>query len=106
MKAVLSFLLVVLISMVHGNTQPVIKNTRAEACVDGKCGSVCAWDGEKIFQNDELNQKGKCRHLQCTSDFSVKITNCPVDITGKYHWVGKDNTKLYPDCCGFKTLKT
>lgn len=80
MKVVLlSFLLTVCVSLCYGVSQPVIKNTRAEGCIDGVCASHCAWDGVKIFPGDNLNQPGKCRHLRCSSDFSIYITPCPVD---------------------------
>lgn len=63
----------------HGMSQPIIPNTRAEGCFDGKCGSHCAWDGVKFFPFDNVNQPGKCRVLACKSNFDITITNCPYD---------------------------
>lgn len=92
--------LFVIINTCYGFSQPVIRNTRAEGCVDGRCGSHCSWDGAKLFPGDNLNQKGKCRLLRCDSNFDIYITPCPFDMTGKTEYVDQDNNKLYPECCG------
>jgi hypothetical protein len=78
-SGLISFVVLVLVGYVAAVSQPIIPNTRAEGCNEGTCGSHCAWDGAKIFPNDNLNQPGKCRMLACSSDFSVRITNCPFD---------------------------
>lgn len=103
MKIIL--ILVALFSIINiclGYSQPVIKNTRAEGCIDGQCGSHCAWDGAKLFPGDNLNQIGKCRLLRCASNFDILITPCPFDMTGQTEYINKDDSKAYPDCCGKK----
>jgi len=106
MKIVLlCFMLMSLLTLTFGYSQPIIQNTRAEGCIDGTCGSHCAWDEAKLFPGDNLNQPGKCRLLRCSSDFNIYITPCPFDMTGQYEWIGKDSSKLYPDCCGKKTRR-
>ncbi|CRL05043.1 CLUMA_CG018085, isoform A [Clunio marinus] len=102
---ILSGFLFILIAQCYGYSQPVIPNTREEGCVDGICASHCAYDGVKIFPSDSLNRPGKCQLMHCASNFDIKITPCPFDMTGEYEWVGKDNTKLYPECCGTKTKR-
>lgn len=80
MKVILLiFLFAACVASSYGDSQSVIPNTRAQGCVDGICGLHCAMGDVKIFPGDNLNQKGECRHLRCSSDFSIHITNCPVD---------------------------
>lgn len=88
MKPVVSFaFFLALVALCYAVSQPIIRDTRAEGCVeDSHCGSHCAWDGAKIFPGDQLNQPGKCRHLACTKEFDIRITPCPVD--------GEKNFKL------------
>lgn len=73
------FFLMSLMTLCFGYSQPIIKDTRAEGCIDGTCGSICSWDEAKLFPGDMLNQPGKCRLLRCSSDFSIHITPCPFD---------------------------
>ncbi|CRL05042.1 CLUMA_CG018073, isoform A [Clunio marinus] len=102
MKAfVASFLLFGLIAYCYGVSQPVIKDTKTEGCVGDKCGAHCAWEGAQIFPGEFLNQPGKCRKLFCADNFDIRITPCPPP-TAEYEWVDRDETKLYPDCCGVK----
>lgn len=121
---VISFLLCAFVVLCYGVSQPIIPNTKAEGCIEGTCGSHCAWDGAKLFPYDNLNQPGKCRVLKCSKNFEIVITPCPFDsktinrdlniekiihfpfsVTGQYEWVKPDKTKLYPECCGSKTKK-
>lgn len=86
---------------------PVIKNTRAEGCFDGTCGSHCAYDGAKLFPSDNLNQIGKCRMLSCNNKFDVKVTGCFPNISGRHTVADADINKPYPECCGriIQTMK-
>lgn len=115
--------MVVFVALCHGFSQPVIRGTKAEGCVDGKCGSHCAWDGAKLFPGQNLNQPGKCRLLRCSDEFDIYITPCPFDsknfhgqfckksykifflVHGEYEWVNRDDSKSYPECCGTKQKK-
>lgn len=81
---VLTFICLLIADSCCGFSQPVIPNTRQQGCVDGTCGSLCAWDGAKLFPQDNLNQPGKCRMLRCSSNFDIFITPCPFDMTGNY----------------------
>lgn len=55
---------------------PIALNTKTQGCVEsGLCGSVCSYDGEKLFPHDDVNQAGKCRVLKCTKDFSIIVTS-------------------------------
>lgn len=73
------------ISQAFAVSQPIIRNTRAEGCVDGVCASHCAWDGVKIFPGDQLNQPGKCNLLRCSKNFDIFITPCPFDSKNVIH---------------------
>ena len=54
---------------------PIAINTKTQGCVEGGlCGSICSYDGAKLFPHDNLNQPGKCRVLKCTKDFSIVVT--------------------------------
>jgi Single domain von Willebrand factor type C len=88
-----------------GVSEPLIPNTRAEGCIEGTCGSHCAWDGAKIFPGDNLNQPGKCRLVRCDSQFNVRYSSCSFDMTGRTEWVGRDNSKPFPECCGRQVPK-
>lgn len=78
---------------------PVILNTKAK----GEGGKdVCSWDHVQIAPHETLNQIGKCRQLYCGHDFTITITKCFVDPSGKCEWIGTDYTQLYPDCCGIR----
>lgn len=68
-----------LMTLCFGYSQPIIKNTRAEGCIDGVCGSICSWEDVKLFPDQSLNQPGKCQLLRCTSDFDIQITPCFFD---------------------------
>lgn len=96
------FALFGVIALCHGFSQPIIRNTRAEGCFDGKCGSHCSWEGAKLFPSDNLNQPGKCRMLACRSNFDIAISPCPFDMTGQTEYVDKDLSKSFPECCGRK----
>lgn len=81
------FLFMSLTTVCFGYSQPIIKNTRAEGCIDGVCGSICSWEDVKLFPNDNLNQPGKCRLLGCSSDFNIQITPCPFDSEEIFNFV-------------------
>jgi hypothetical protein len=96
--SVLSFFII--IDHCQGVSQVVIPNTRAE------WAPHCSWDDARIFPGGSLDyQPGRCRNLQCTEDFSIRVTGCPFDMTGLYIWVGEDFSKPYPECCGVKVLR-
>jgi Single domain von Willebrand factor type C len=105
MKVSVAIVLIGFIALCNAFSQPIIPNTREEGCFDGQCAEHCAWDGVKLLKHDNLNQPGKCRLLKCDEKFNILITPCPFDMTGKHEWVDKDNSKLYPECCGRKVLK-
>lgn len=73
------FLLMSLMALSQGFSQPIIPNTKAEGCVNGVCGPHCSWEDVKLFPNESLNQPGKCNILRCTDDFSIVISPCPFD---------------------------
>ena len=75
----LVILSVFFVAYVSAVSEPVIKNTRAEGCIDGVCASHCDFEGAKIFPGDNLNQLKKCRLLKCSSEFDIRITTCPFD---------------------------
>lgn len=108
MKETLSFVILSsLIILSQSVPTPVIKNTRAEGCFDGRCGSHCSFEGAQLFPSENLNQIGKCRMLSCDKKFDVRITNCFANISGRHTIAGADLSKPYPDCCGriIQTLK-
>lgn len=78
-KTCACLLLMSLMTVCLGFSQPIIPNTRAEGCIDGVCGPLCSWEEVKLFPDGTLNQPGKCRMLRCTADFSIVITPCPFD---------------------------
>ena len=103
MKILISLVaLLSLISLCYGVSQPIIRGTKKNDCVDGRCGLLCAWDDVKIFPGQSLNKLGKCAIFTCNSNFDITITPCPFDMTGQTEYVDQDNSKLYPDCCGRK----
>lgn len=79
-----ALVLAALIALIDANSQPVIKNTKKDGCVEGTCGSHCDYDGVKLFPHDQKNQEGKCRLLRCSKDFDVYITPCPFDCKLDY----------------------
>jgi hypothetical protein len=68
-----------LLAFCEGFSQPVIKDTKVQDCVDGVCGDFCAYDDMRIMPGDNVNQAGKCRMLRCGNNFYVYITPCPFD---------------------------
>lgn len=72
-------ILTCVVAVCLGSSVPVIKNTRAEGCIDGVCNAHCKYEGNRIFPGDQLNEHGKCRMLKCTSGFDIHITPCPHD---------------------------
>lgn len=106
MKAfILTLICILMADYCLGYSQPIIPNTKKQVCIDGVCGSACSWDGAELFPSENLNQPGKCRMLACSSSFDIRITPCPFDMTGQFEYVNKDNSKLYPECCGRKVPK-
>jgi Single domain von Willebrand factor type C len=63
---------------------------------------VCSYDNVEILPLQTLNQPEKCQELFCEADFTINISNCKIDPSGKCHWDGADNSLSYPECCGFK----
>jgi hypothetical protein len=103
---ILAVILSVFVTLCYSFSQPIIPNTRVNGCFDGKCGNHCAYDGEKLFPDESVNQKGQCRVLRCNTNFDVLITPCPFDMTGTYEWINKDSSKAYPECCGTKVPRS
>ena len=95
---ILSICFVVLVAHVSGESKPVIRNTRADGCVNGRCGPHCSAEGAKVFPGENLDQRGQFRLMQCRSNFDMAITPC----SGQYNWVNPDYSKAYPQCCGTK----
>lgn len=116
-------LFLTLLACCAGFSQIVIKNTKAQGCIDGVCGDVCAYDGVEIFPGNGHSQVGKCRMLRCVNNFDVLILPCPFDskrlwslrcdkgwvtvfvfnqfsVTGMNEQANVDYSKPYPECCG------
>lgn len=69
-------LISILIAFVNCYSQPVIENTKKEGCLDdGRCGAHCEFDGVKLFPDNVVEQKGKCRFLRCNDKFQVLLTS-------------------------------
>ncbi|CRL05047.1 CLUMA_CG018093, isoform A [Clunio marinus] len=102
MKFLILFLFV-FVAQCFGFIEPVIPNTKAEGCRGDKCGSHCALEETKIFPGEELNLTGRCGLFYCADNFDIHITPCPFDPNGEYEWIGADDTKSFPECCGTKT---
>lgn len=83
------------VALCLGSSVPVIKNTRAEGCIDGVCNAHCKYEGNRIFPGDQLNEHGKCRMLKCTSGFDIHITPCPHDGLYKICRFVSQNIKLF-----------
>ena len=68
------FVVLSVVSVCYGFSQPRIPDTKKEGCVDGVCGSICSYDGVEIFPGKSLSPKGKCGSYLCTEDFTILIT--------------------------------
>lgn len=91
-----------IISSVATYSPSVVFNTKYKNA-DGV--DVCAWNEVKILPKSTLNQPGLCRELYCGEDFTIFISKCAKDVTGKCQYEGADNTKDYPDCCGVRVCE-
>jgi Single domain von Willebrand factor type C len=85
--------------LVSAYSPEVVYNTRAKN-EHGK--DVCSWDNVQILPGETIDVPGKCRELFCRADFSIKISSCSVDPSGKCQWLGPDNSKPFDDCCGIR----
>lgn len=82
-------------------TQSIIKNTKSSGIIGDIAGDYCEWDGAKVFPGAiSIFQRGRCRQLECTTDFDLHITMCSHDVTGRIIWVNPDLNAPYPQCCG------
>ncbi|CRL05049.1 CLUMA_CG018087, isoform A [Clunio marinus] len=99
-------LLFAIFMQVYGFSIPIIYDTKAEGCVNGTCGAYCALEDAKVFPGEQYNWPGKCQKLYCEPDFSLTFSTCSeFDIYDEYTWVGRDNSKPYPECCGTQGTK-
>lgn len=104
-QIILAFAVVLLSALTHSPlfcsaySPPVILNTKGKTT---KGNDVCSWDQVEIHPTETLNQLGKCRELYCGQDFTITISNCFADPSGKCQWFGTDYAQPYPDCCGIK----
>lgn len=76
---IISVSLFAFVTLIHGYSQPIIFNTKAEGLINGVDAPHCAWDEAHILPEEQLNQPGKCRLLRCTKEFDIYITPCPFD---------------------------
>ncbi|CRL05050.1 CLUMA_CG018069, isoform A [Clunio marinus] len=99
-------LLFAIFMQVYGFSFPRVYDTKAEGCVNGRCGPHCDVRGVKIFPGEEYNWPGKCQKLYCTDHFTVQFSTCAeFDIYDEYNFVGRDFSKLFPECCGTRSTK-
>lgn len=43
------FVAFAIVATCYGFSQPIIKNTKANGCIDDMCGAHCSYDGVKLF---------------------------------------------------------
>ncbi|CRL05046.1 CLUMA_CG018489, isoform A [Clunio marinus] len=63
-------------TQVYGFSIPKVYNTKAEGCVNERCGPHCDVNGVKIFPGERFNLEGECERLSCTQDFTVTFSTC------------------------------
>lgn len=97
----MNFLLIMsmVILTVTAHSPSMIFNTKS---VNSEGKDVCSWNNVQILPLNKLSLPGKCQELFCDQDFTINISNCFVDPSGKCQWVGGDNSEPYPDCCGIR----
>lgn len=101
MKLLKFFTLFSIIFVASATSPAIIYNTKEHGLIGDIMGDYCSWDGAKIFPGGiAVYFPGQCRQLECTRDFNVIITYCAFDMSGRHKWVGGDNSKPYPECCG------
>lgn len=93
------FLLATPVLMSAAYSPPVVFNTKSTNA-DGI--DVCAWGNVHILPFRTFNQPEKCRELYCGQDFSITISSCITDPSGKCQWFEANTTQEYPDCCGIR----
>jgi Single domain von Willebrand factor type C len=78
-------------------TPEMVFNTKVKNA-DGE--DVCFYKNVQVSPGEAKDVPGECLELYCGQDFSIAISGCFVDP--KCHWLGPDNTKAYPVCCGIR----